>query len=154
MYIFSVIVLMFVCPIVSMLLEFFVFKSGAGAAALTGKWFVFWAVGVRLLTAGLRQSTNPRFTTRQILGIQSDDSFQVVQELGFANISMGSLGIASMLNSTWVVPAAIAGGLYYGLAGLRHIVKKNRGGLEQAATFSDVVISLVLLGFLAFTFVR
>ena len=51
MYTVVVIVLMFVAPIVLIIAE-----TTAGHAdlwLLVGKWFVFWASGVRLLTAGL-----------------------------------------------------------------------------------------------------
>ena len=48
---------------------------------LIGKWFVFWAVGVRLLLAGVRQYFQPAFTAKDILGIESPDVFVLVREL-------------------------------------------------------------------------
>jgi diacylglycerol kinase len=45
------------------------------------------------------------------------------------------------------VPAAIVGGLFYGLAGLGHVVRKERNFKEQAALVSDVAIFLVLAVF-------
>jgi hypothetical protein len=40
----------------SVIVQLFVFKSRTGIWPLVGESFVFWAVGVRLLIAGLRQS--------------------------------------------------------------------------------------------------
>lgn len=40
---------------------------------LTGEWFVFWPVGVRVLLAGLRQYFQPQFTSLDILKIESAD---------------------------------------------------------------------------------
>jgi hypothetical protein len=126
MYILMIILLMFVFPIVSILAEKFFFKSNLGINYLIGKWFVFWAVGVRLFLAGLRQSVQPQFTAEKILGIKASDQRITVQELGFANLSMGTLGIISILNGNWIVPSAIVGCLFIGLAGIRHIFKKER----------------------------
>jgi len=148
MYILMIALTMFIFPIGCILAEFFLFKSPLGIIPLIGKWYVFWAVGIRLFIAGLRQSTNPKFTAQQILGISSDEPLQIVQELGFANLSIGLLGILTILNSDWIVPAAIVGGLFYGLAGIRHIFKADRNFLESTAMVSDLIIFVLLAGFL------
>jgi len=147
MFVLIVLLSMFVLPIGSALVELFVFKSPIGILALLGKWAVFWAVGVRLFTAGLRQAINPEFTAREILGISGKEPLQVIQELGFANISMGLLGLLTLLQGNWTIPAAISGGLFYGLAGIRHIFKAGRNPLENVAMLSDLVMALFLAGF-------
>ena len=38
--------------------------------ALIGKWFLFWAAGVRLMLAAFRQLFQPEFTARQIFKIE------------------------------------------------------------------------------------
>ena len=78
-------------------------------AALVGKWFVFWSVGVRLFLAGLQQSLRLQFTAHKILAIYGADSLQIVQELGFANLGLGLIGILTILQEDWVLPSAIAG---------------------------------------------
>jgi hypothetical protein len=123
MYYLTVVLLMFVLPIGSILIELFAFRSAQAAISLVGKWFVFWAVGARLLLAGLRQVIQPRFTAETILGIKGEAPLQVVQELGFANISIGAIGIVSIFNGAWVMPSALAGCLFFGLAGLGHVVQ-------------------------------
>ncbi len=146
MYYCIVAALMFVLPLLSIAAD----ASGASAAALmplVGKWFVFWAVGVRLSLAGLRQIVQPRYTAKHILGIEGDDVLLVVRELGFANLSIGMLGVASLMAAGWVVPAALAGGLFYGLAGVNHARQPNRNRLENVAMVSDLFVAAVLLGF-------
>lgn len=149
MYYLTVVLLMFVLPIGSVLVELFAFKSSQLLISLIGKWFVFWAFGARLLLAGLRQATQPRFTAETILGIKGEESFHVVQELGFANISMGTMGIVSILSGAWILPSAIAGCLFLGLAGIRHLVKRKRNALENTAMVSNLFVSAVLLAYLA-----
>ena len=147
MYYLTVVLLMFVLPIASILLEHFAFPNPAALLLVFGKWFVFWAVGARLLLAGLRQAIQPRFTAETILGIEGDAPLHVVQELGFANISIGVIGLISIFSSAWVMPAAIAGCLFYCFAGIRHVVQRNRNALENTAMASDLFIFVVLAAY-------
>jgi hypothetical protein len=62
---------------------------------------------------------------------------------------MGTLGLLSLAHASWVVPAAIVGGLYCGLAGLGHLVREGRNFKEQTALVSDLLIFLLLAGFVA-----
>ena len=140
MYFWIVALLMFVFPLLSVAAETLVFRSSVGLLGLVGKWFVFWVVGIRLFTAGLRQALQPGFTAQDIFGIKSSEAFVIVQELGFANLSMGTLGILTIFNQTWVLPAAIVGILFYGLAGLRHLFNKNRNLLENTALVSNLIM--------------
>ncbi len=151
MYILMIILLMFVLPIASFLIELFLFRSPLGIIPLIGKWFAFWAMGVRLFTAGLRQSTRPRFTAEIILGIQGTEQFLVVQELGFANLAMGLLGMSSLLARSWVFPAAIVGCLFIGLAGIRHLFSKERNLLENGAMFSNLAVACIFLTYILWT---
>ena len=150
MYYTIVVLFMFLLPTSSLLVELFVFRSSLNVFLLVGKWFTFWGVGGRLLLAGLRQAIQPRFTAENILGIKSKGALQVVQELGFGNISIGAIGILSILSGSWVMPAAIAGCMFYGFAGFRHVVKPGRNGLENTALVSDLFIFAVLLLYIAF----
>ena len=145
MYFLTIVLLMFVFPIASVLTEFIFFRSNAEVVFLIGKWFVFWAVGVRLFLAGMRQSLNPRFTAEEIFGIKADEPLIIVQELGFANLSIGLLGIITIFNGLWIMPSAIAGCLFYGLAGIRHLTKKERNPFERGAMLSDLFIFIVLI---------
>ena len=152
MYFAVVVLLLFVFPVASVIAEAALSPNTANAILLTGKWFVFWAVGVRLFIAGLRQVIQPEFTAKEIFGIQECASFAIVREVGFANLSMGLLGICSLIRSGWIVPAAIVGGLYYGLAGAGHIPQKNKNAKEYTAMVSDGFVFLVLAVFVLNSF--
>jgi len=145
MYFVIVILLMLVLPVASIVAEAIRFPHAHEPVFLIAKWFVFWAVGVRLFLAGIRQVLQPRFTAEEIFNIRDSSSFSIVRELGFANLSMGLLAIGTILEPSWTIPAATVGGLYYGLAGAGHIAHKSRNAKENVAMISDVLIFLLLL---------
>jgi hypothetical protein len=147
MYFVMVILLLLVFPLASVAIEAVRSGPNVGYLLLVGKWFVFWAVGVRLLVAGVRQVFQPSFTAVEIFGIHEPKALAIVRELGFANLSMGFLGLCSLWHTQWVVPAAIVGGLYYGLAGLGHVAEKRKNAKEYVAMITDVMASVVLLTF-------
>ena len=95
MYIAAVALLTFVLPLGSALAEH-ALPGGAPFMALIGKWFVFWAAGVRLVLAGARQLFQPEFTARQIFKIEGSDALPLVREIGAANFAIGAVGVASL----------------------------------------------------------
>ena len=149
MYNAMIILLMGVLPIGSIVIERII--DNADLVILVGKWFVFWACGIRLLLAGIRQIINPEFTARTIFEIADKGAAKVVIELGFANVAMGLVSVASILRPDWVLPAAIITGLYYGLAGIKHIFNAGRNRIETWATVSDLGIFAVLAIYVALT---
>jgi hypothetical protein len=144
MYLSMVVLLMGALPVGSILIVYFLSDGYADPAYLIAKWFVFWSVGVRLLLAGLRQVANPRFTADTIFGLKDEGALVVVRELGFANLSIGVLGALSLARPDWIVPSAIVGGLYYGLAGILHLRKGERNFIENVAMTSDLLLFAVL----------
>src|SRR5271163_2565551 len=142
MYVPIVVALMLALPLISIVAQIILTDHGAlhGAAylAVVAKWYVFWAVGVRLSLAGLRQIIQPRYTAETILGLKSAESLFFVRELGFANVAMGGVGIASLLAPPWVTAAAMLGAVYYGLAGINHCFHKDRNTLQNVALVSDL----------------
>jgi|SRR5580693_1185401 hypothetical protein len=148
MYFAVVILLLLIIPVASVAIETTLSNHAASLIFLIGKWFVFWAAGVRLFIAGVRQVLQPKFTAEEIFEIHDSASFPIVRELGFANLSMGVLATCSIFRAGWIVPAALVGGLYYGLAGLGHIFHKNKNAKEYVAMISDGLVFLVLLIFL------
>jgi len=116
---------------------------------LVGKWICFWAVGVRLLTAGIRQVVQPMFTAKAIFGLEDESALPIVRELGFANLSMGLGGVCVLARPSWLVGASLVGGLYYGLAGAGHLFAKDRNAKENMAMYSDLWAFLVLAVFVA-----
>ena len=149
MYFAIVVLLMAVLPIASILIELNFGHGGAVPLWLIGKWFVFWSVGVRMMLAGLRQMFNPTFTAETIFGVKEAPALTIVRELGFGNLSIGLLGALSLVNPAWIIPAAIVGGLFYGLAGFEHLRHGERNATETVAMISDLFIFVVLALFLA-----
>ncbi len=136
---------MVICPALSVATEAAASHHTVSIFALTAKWFVFWAVGIRQFTGGVWQTLKPQFTAAKIFEIHDPASYPIVREVGFGNISMGTLGIFTLSHPGWLVPAAVVGGLYYGLAGLLHVLRKGKNALEQTATISDAFAFFVLL---------
>jgi hypothetical protein len=147
MYFASVFLLLFILPIAFIAGEVALSHQASSIMFLTGKWVVFWGVGVRLCVAGVRQVIQPRFTAEEIFNVHAAGSFPIVREVGFGNLSIGFLGVCSLLRAGWLVPAAIVGCLYYGLAGMGHMFKKGKNAKEYTAMISDEFIFVVLLVF-------
>jgi hypothetical protein len=144
MYPFIVIALMFVFPIGCTIGEAIV-GNAPWSLIVIGKWFVIWSVGVRLLLAGLRQVVQPRYTAEVILSLKSDESLFLVRELGFANVAIGLVGVGSIVFPAWRAAGALAGGVFYALAGVSHVLQRHRGRLENIAMVSDLWAAAVLL---------
>lgn len=143
-YIISVSVLTFIIPLIGCLAEFKV-SGEVLNFTLFCKWFIFSAVGLRLFLAGIKQVKNPAFTAKQIFHIDSPDSFPILRELGFANICFGLVGIISLFKQEWMIVSAFASGIYYGIAGFQHALKKTAGINEKFALWTDLFIFAVLL---------
>jgi len=150
-YLASLLLLMVVVPAVSVWVDYAP-NTGNSLMFLVGKWFVFWAIGVRLFAAGLRQVSRPLFTLQQIFHIQDPCGQVVVRELGFANICFGLVGMLALFIPSWRPAAAFAGGLYMGIAGVYHLVKKPATPNEVVAMVSDIYILLVMGAYLASVF--
>ncbi len=114
------------------------------AVGYLGKWYLFWAGGVRLFLAGLRQTFQPGFTLRQIFEIDHKPSEHIVGELGFANLSMGLLCMLSLPALQLAMAGAIVAGLYYGLAGLKHVLSGERNANRTLAMATDILVLAVL----------
>ena len=154
LYLLNVLLTMLILPIASIVLVSVVLRTSKFDWSLIGKWFVFWAIGVRLFIAGVRQIIKPAFTAKEIFNISSEESFVIVKELGYSNFCMGLMGIFSVFNPCWTLIIAIGGGLYFGLAGVQHIIKKPVSTNETIALISDIWIFGVMLLYLGFGFIR
>jgi hypothetical protein len=144
MYFATVLLLMLVLPVGSVVADHAMAASAAPWLLLLGKWFVFWSVGVRLVVAGGRQLFQPRFTAKEIFGIASDDPLPLVQELGVANLAVGIVAALSLAFPRFVLPMAIVGAIFYGLAGIRHLRDAHRNAKQNLAMVSDLFAAVVL----------
>jgi len=142
MYPVIVVLLMLVLPLGSVVIEHA--RASAPLILLVGKWFVFWSVGVRLLLAGLRQFFQPSFTAREIFAIENDEVLPLIRELGVANFASGVVGVVSLAQPSFVLPVAVSATIFYGVAGMRHVVAAHRTRNESIAMISDLFIAAIL----------
>jgi hypothetical protein len=147
-YAVTIVLLLLVLPASSLGIDLYLHPHQA-VLDLAGRWWTFWGVGIRLFLAGVRQVVQPAYTAEAIFGLEDPGALPIVREVGFGNLAFGTLGILSLLRVEWLVPAAIAGGIYYGLAGVGHIPRKNKNSKEWTALVSDLGVFLILAAFLA-----
>ena len=112
------------------------------------KWFIFWAVGIRLFTAGIKQASDPTFTAKKIFKINDEESYVIIRELGFANISLGVMAIFSLINNAWRPRVAVCCSLFFGLAALQHLYGKPVNKNRMIAFMYDVIVFIVLVAYL------
>jgi hypothetical protein len=148
MYVLIVALTMLILPIGSVAIARGVDPTAAWID-LIGLWFVFWAVGVRLGIAGVRQILRPEFTARDIFKLEGEEPLAIVRELGFANLAIGIVGLLAVRFAAFVLPAAIYASIFYAAAGAMHVREPDRGLNENVAMLSDLFMALVLGGFVA-----
>ena len=148
MYFIFVTLFLFVLPAISVVVEELLRGGSGDLMLLVGKWFVFWGVGVRLFIAGVRQVAQPRFTAESIFQVKDRGALAIVREVGFANLAMGALGLLTLARPSFLMAAAIVGGLYYGLAGAGHAVRRDKNASEWTALVTDLFMFFLLAAFL------
>jgi hypothetical protein len=148
MYVLIVALTMLILPIGSVLIARGVDPTAAWID-LISLWFVFWAVGVRLGLAGMRQILRPEFTARDIFKLEGEGPLVIVRELGFANFAIGIVGLLAVSFPAFVLPAAIYASIFYAAAGAMHVREPDRGRNEYVAMLSDLFMALVLGSFVA-----
>ena len=151
LYLTVVLLTMLVLPVLSIGFNFYYDKTLSNLDPLQTLrgliivWLVFWGIGIRLLTAGLRQILKPAFTAEAIFNLRSTESHIVIKELGFANLTLGLMASASLFLPSWQLPAACMGIFFYGAAGIQHVIKRPVSANEWIALVSDLYISILLL---------
>ena len=141
----AILILMLAAPVAAIAVE--AMTTGGSLIALAGKWFVFF-FGLRLLLAGFHQLAKPEFTAKTIFRIADPNAGKIVSELGFGNIAIGALGVLTIINATWIVPAAIVMAIFYALAGGKHVMNADRTASENWALWSDLWAAVLLAGWL------
>ena len=144
-YMVGVSLLTFILPIIFSIIEILLCKNSFFSFNLFSKWFTFSAVGLRLFLAGIKQIVDPAFTAKEIFHLDNFDSFPILRELGFANFCFGLIGIISLFLPDWRMVSAFGSGLYYGIAGFQHLLKKLKGTNEKFALVTDLVIFVLMM---------
>jgi len=148
LYLYSTILLMFLFPTISISIDAGFYQRNSNLIPLIGKWFIFWSIGCRLLTAGLKQVFNPSFTAETIFHFKNQESYVVIRELGFANICFGLTAVISLFLPSWRTAIAFSGGLFFGIAGLVHILRKPTNPNELIPLYSNVFVFFIILLYL------
>lgn len=144
LYEWSILLFFVIVPVVAIITECYIIKVPITRTESAFKWFVFSGIGLRLLGAGLKQTMNPSFTAREIFKLTDDAVFPIVRELGFANLCFATIAIISLFIPSFRAPSAVAGGMYFGLAGGLHLFQKEKNSEEIFAMVSDIFIFLVI----------
>lgn len=149
LYEISVIAFFYILPAVSIIIENL--TANAAITLIAVKWILFWGVGLRLFTCGLKQAVQPVFTASNIFEIREERAHVVVRELGFANISMGLSGILSIFYGGFRSAVWVTGLTYYALAYIQHIFRKEKNSVESFAAVTDltIILELAVSGLLA-----
>lgn len=144
LYQWSVILFFLIVPVVATILEVLFYYSGTSVVTVLFKWFVFSGIGLRLGCVSIKQIFQPGFTAKEIFNISDEKAFIIVQELGCANLCLALLALLSICFGSFRIPAAISGGLFFGLAGIQHLLKSKYSNIERFAMVSDFYIFSVL----------
>ncbi|HWM16167.1 MAG TPA: hypothetical protein VNP97_06215 [Microbacterium sp.] len=147
MYVVVILLLTVVAPLVSGIIAGSATGWAGGPLYVFGMSWVFWGLGIRLLAAGISQIVRPQFTSEKILNIDAPGATQVVQELGFMNFAVGLAGVISQSVPAWAPAIGLAGGGFLLLAGLRHVVKKDKNVREWTACLTDILVGVIGVAF-------
>jgi hypothetical protein len=98
-----------------------------------------------------RNSSAPGYTARQIFHVQGD-ALPFIQELGVANIATGTGAVLSAMFPSFTLPLAAVGGMFYGIAGIRHVTDADKSRNPTIAMVSDLCIAALLLIFVIYRF--
>ena len=147
-YLISVVALTIALPLLCTFIEW-QYTPYVPYLSLFAKWFLFSAVGLRLLMAGLIQLLRPEFTLHHIFKITDAKSTQLVQEIGLHNLILGAAAIlTSLLFLQYQFIIALMGSAYFGSAGLLHMTRKHKSFNQQIAMISDLGITISIFIFL------
>jgi hypothetical protein len=148
-----IVVIAVIAPLVTTLIQGIATGWDAGLVVIAGQQWVFWGVGIRLFTAGLSQALRPGFTMKTILGIDAPSATQLVSELGYANLGIGAAGILALFFPDWAPAAALAGGIFLLLAGIRHLAKPHKNTKEWVALVTDLLVAVIVLVYVGWVIV-
>ncbi|NRF50496.1 hypothetical protein HRF68_23340 [Pseudomonas stutzeri] len=146
MHLFVILLFMLFLPVISIAQD--VILHHAELMPAIGKWFVFWGVGWRLTVAAAHQLLRPSFTAKDIFEIDDPKASKLVLEIGFGNLAIGIASVASLYFPAWIPGMALAGAIFFGLAGVQHVRNGASTRHEVAAMVSDLGIAVILIAYL------
>lgn len=150
MHLLTILAFMLVLPVIFIGQD--TLSGSTGFMESVGKWFVYWGVGWRLVAAGAFQCFKPSFTARDIFEIDDPKAEKLVVEIGFGNLAIGIAAIVSLYVPGWTAAMALAGAIFFGLAGIQHVRNRPTTRSEIAAMVSDLAIAVILIVYLVWFF--
>jgi hypothetical protein len=75
-------------------------------------------------------------------GIVDPAAEKLVREPGYANVAMGIGGVLSLMLPEWIALAGLTGGLFLGLAGIKHAMNSRRNAKENVAMTTDLCVAM------------
>lgn len=118
---------------------------------LIGKWFIFWAAGVRPFFAGIKLVYRRWTAPAGFFYREMKENFLMIRQLGFAHIAIGVTGMLSLVNSNWRQIAGLAAAFFFGLSAVQHFFIKPVNGKEMAIMITDIMVFTIMLLYLFFT---
>ena len=113
------------------------------------KWILFWAVGIRSVSAGLVQLIYPQYTAQTIFELTNGTDFYIfIRELGVANFSIGVTAIISFWKKLWRYPAAFISLIFNTFLVINHILHFQAGLNELVSLGADIFVVFMLTLFL------
>jgi hypothetical protein len=137
---------MLVLPVISIAQD--VVSETTDLMPAVGKWFVYWGVGWRLTVTAVYQLLRPSFTAKDIFEIDDPKTSKLVLEIGFGNLAIGLASIASLYFPEWIPGMALAGAIFFALAGIQHVRNGASTRPEIVAMVSDLGIAVILIAYL------
>lgn len=135
-----VLVVMLLAPAFCTVFEFIKWKKDI--IKIGFRWFLFWTVGVRALTAGFLQFANPNYTMK-LLSIGADSKI-IVRELGAIQFAVGLIAIISVWKKNYIEPALICIGIFMLGATYLHMTRiSNIDSNEFISLIGDFLIVVI-----------
>jgi hypothetical protein len=136
-------VLLFILPALFILVHAFAYGDTLPIMLIIGKWFVFFAVGARLVGIGIRQILRPRASAKREFAVTDEHASRIMRILGLVHLSIGLVGVLSLFNTGWIIPSAIVGAFYYGFMGVQNFLTKEKNVYGYIAIGSSAFVALV-----------
>ncbi|MFP4163894.1 MAG: DUF6790 family protein [Chitinispirillaceae bacterium] len=123
--------------------------NASDSGAIIFKWILFWAVGIRSVSAGLVQLIYPQYTAETIFELTSGTEFYIfIRELGVANFAIGTTAIISAGLKDWRLPTAFISLIFNTLLAINHIIHFQAGANQFASLGADFFVVVMLSYFL------
>jgi len=143
----SVVINILILPLFSIILSIIINKTKQqqyNILDIIKNWFIFWSLGIRLILAGVIQIFNPKYTDNLLqLGL---NNFSIIQELGIANITIGTMCIVSFFKTNLQKYVCFCSSFFWLGLSINHILNLKSFN-DTFSLITDVVLMTISLYF-------